>query len=60
MERVHKEVGEQHQNHLSLLGFYPETWQVYILSINLLTLAGLSTNISADKPAILCRCMVKS
>ena len=47
-------------NHLSLLGFYPETWQVCKLSIHLLTLAGLSTNISVDKPANLCRCMVKS
>ena len=47
--------------HLSLLGFYPETWQDCNLSINLLiTLAGLSTNISADKPANLSRCMVKS
>ena len=46
--------------HSSLLGFYPETWQVCKLSINLLTLAGLSTNISVDKPANLCRCMVKS
>ena len=46
--------------HLSLLGFYPETWQVCKLSINLLTLAGLSTNISADKPATVSRCMVKS
>ena len=32
---------------LSLLGFYPETWQVCKLSINLLNLAGSSTNISA-------------
>ena len=46
--------------HLSLLGFYPETWQVCKLSIHLLTLEGLSTNISANKPANLCRCMVKS
>ena len=46
--------------HLSLLGFYPETWQVCKLSINLLTLAGLSRNISADKPATISRCMVKS
>ena len=46
--------------HFSLLGFYPETWQVFKLSINLLTLAGLSTNISADKSANLCRCLVKS
>ena len=44
----------------TLLGFYPETWQVCKLSINLLTLAGLSTNISVDKPANLYRCMVKS
>ena len=46
--------------HLSLLGFYTETWQVCKLSINLLTLAGLSTNISVDKPATVSRCMVKS
>ena len=46
--------------HLSLLGFYPETWQVCKLSINLPTLAGLSTTISVDKPANLCRCTVKS
>ena len=34
--------------HLSLLGFYPETWQVCKLSIDLLTLAGVW---SSHKPA---------
>ena len=46
--------------HLSLLGFYPKTWQACKLSINLLTLTGLSTNISVDNPATVSRCMVKS
>ena len=46
------------KSHLSLLESYPETWQVCKMSINLLTLAGLSTNISVDKPANLCMCMV--
>ena len=46
--------------HLSLLGFYPETRQVCKLSINLLTLAGLSANILVDKPANLSRSTVKS
>ena len=48
------------QVHLSLLGFYPEIRQGCRLSINLLTLAGLSANILVDKPANLSRCTVKS
>ena len=45
--------------HLNLLGFYPKIWQVCKLLRNLLTLAGVSTNISAHKAATICKCTVK-
>ena len=38
--------------HLSLLGFYPETWQVCKVSINLLTLAGLRTVFGVAGPSV--------
>ena len=43
--------------HFSPLSAVPQVCKV---SINLLTLAGLSTYISADKPATISRCTVKS